>query len=246
MLKSILARIWAAWGLLSFAASFLIILPASMLSHLFRDERRGQELFMQVSRAWMRFWLSIIGCRLNIHGTDLFEKGKAYIVVFNHKSLLDVPLSAPFVPGSNKTIGKKSFAKVPLFGWFYRRGAVLVDRQNEKSRSKSYEQMHRVLRSGMHMCIYPEGTRNRSNEPLKPFFDGAFRLSKETGVPIMPCIIRGTAEALPIHRPFFLWPQALSLEFLNPIDPQHFNSVSKLKETTFTQMRDNILSTQSL
>lgn len=246
MLKSLLARLWAAWGLLSFVFSFLLILLPSMLSHLYRDERKGQLFFMQVSRIWMRCWLTLIGCRLRIRGAFRVKKGKVFIVVFNHRSLLDVPISAPFVPGCNKTIGKISFARVPLFGWFYKRGAVLVDRQNERSRRKSYEQMRRVLRLGIHMCIYPEGTRNRSNEPLKPFFDGAFRLSKETGVPILPCIIRGTAEALPIDRPFYLWPHALSMEFLDPISPEEYHSVADLKQATFKQMRDSIISAQTL
>jgi 1-acyl-sn-glycerol-3-phosphate acyltransferase len=246
MLKSLLARLWAAWGLLSFVSSFLLILLPSMMSHLYRDERKGQLFFMQVSRIWMRCWLTLIGCRLHIRGAFRVKKGKVFIVVFNHRSLLDVPLSAPFVPGGNKTIGKISFARVPLFGWFYKRGAVLVDRQNERSRRKSYEQMRRVLRLGIHMCIYPEGTRNRSNEPLKPFFDGAFRLSKETGVPILPCIIRGTAESLPIDRPFYLWPHALSMEFLDPISPEEYQTVADLKQATFNKMRDSIVSEQTL
>jgi 1-acyl-sn-glycerol-3-phosphate acyltransferase len=246
MVKSILARFWAAWGLWSFVASFLMILPISMLSYLFQNERKGQLFFMKVSRIWMRCWLTLIGCRLRKRGANRFKESKVFIVIFNHRSLLDVPLSAPFVPGCNKTIGKISFARVPLFGWFYKRGAVLVDRQNEKSRRKSYEQMRRVLRLGIHMCIYPEGTRNRGKEPLKPFFDGAFRLSKETGVPIMPCIIRGTAEAMPIDRPFYLWPHVLSLEFLDPISPEAYGSVADLKQAAFDQMRDSIVYNQSL
>ena len=100
-------------------------------------------------------------------------------MIFNHNALLDVPLSSPYVPGANKTIAKASFAKVPLFGLFYRKGAVLVDRKNEKSRVKSYEAMKDVLLTGMHMCIYPEGTRNRTEKPLKDFYDGAFKLAIE-------------------------------------------------------------------
>jgi 1-acyl-sn-glycerol-3-phosphate acyltransferase len=155
---------------------------------------------------------------------------------------LDVPLSAPFVPGGNKTIGKISFAKVPLFGWFYSRGAVLVDRNKESSRRKSYEQMHHVLKLGIHMCVYPEGTRNRGKELLKPFFDGAFRLSRETKVPIMPCIIRGTAEAMPIHKAFYLLPKKLSLEFLDPFYPKDYVSVAELKKAVFDSMHENISS----
>ena len=68
--------------------------------------------------------------------------------------MLDIPISCPFIPGGNKTIAKKSFVKVPLFGWFYRKGAVLVDRKSEISRRKSFEEMKKVLAMGMHCLLY--------------------------------------------------------------------------------------------
>lgn len=93
---------------------------------------------------------------------------------------MDVPLSSPFIPGANKTIAKTSFVKVPVFGFYYMKGAVTHDRKSEKSRKESFEKMKQVLKKGMHMCIYPEGTRNRTNEPLKKFYDGAFKLATDT------------------------------------------------------------------
>lgn len=211
-----------------------------MCSHLFSDEKKGQAFFIGVSKLWMKLWLSLIGCPVRIYGKEHMIHGENYIVVFNHQSLMDIPLSAPFVPGvPNKTIGKSSFAKVPVFGWFYSRGAVLVDRKNEASRRKSYEQMKEVLYKGMHMCIYPEGTRNRSGEPLKPFYDGAFKLSVDTGKTILPCIIRGTEKALPIHTSFYLSPATLSMTFLEPIHPEN-KSVKELKELAFEKMMNEL------
>ena len=183
----------------------------------------------------MNIWLILIACPVRIKGKEHFQKGKKYIIVFNHNALLDVPLSAPFVPGACKTIAKDSFAKVPLFGWFYSKGAVLVNRKNDKSRVQSFEQMKAVLNSGMNMCIYPEGTRNRTTMPLKTFHDGAFRLSVETGIPIIPCIIKGTKKAMPINRLFYLFPTKLSMEFLPPISPDG-KQIQNLKAEIFTLM----------
>ena len=118
---------------------------------------KGQEFFIRIGRIWMRVWLFLIGCPVTIRGREHFAPGENYIVTFNHNALLDAPLSAPFLPGANKTIAKKSFAQVPLFGWFYRRGAILVDRKSDKSRIRSYEEMKKVLKAGMHMCLYPGG-----------------------------------------------------------------------------------------
>jgi 1-acyl-sn-glycerol-3-phosphate acyltransferase len=159
-------------------------------------------------------------------------------VVFNHNALLDVPLSAPYVPGPNKTIAKASFAKVPLFGWFYKKGSVLVDRKNEKSRVKSYEAMKRVLRMGMHMSIYPEGTRNRTAEPMKQFYDGAFKLAVDTKKEVMPCVIIGTKKAMPVNKVFYLLPSRLQLHFLPAVSSENI-PVKELKEKIFTQMKDH-------
>ena len=152
---NVFGRIWAVWALLLFIISFLIIFIPSMVSYLIPG-KKGQDYFIWVSRCWMRIWLYMIGCPLTVKGKENFKKGQAYVIVYNHNALLDVPLSAPFVPGGNKTIAKASFAKVPIFGWFYKRGSVLVDRNNDQSRRKSYEAMRKVLRDNMHMCIYPE------------------------------------------------------------------------------------------
>ncbi|MEX1202258.1 MAG: lysophospholipid acyltransferase family protein [Ferruginibacter sp.] len=236
-MKNIFGRIWAFWGILSFIITFLIIFIPSMLSYLFKDEKKGQYYFIKVSRIWMEFWLMLIGCPVKVTGKEHFKKGKNYIVVFNHNALLDVPLSAPFIPGPNKTIAKASFAKVPIFGYFYKRGSVLVDRKDEKSKIKSFELMKKALANGMHMCIYPEGTRNRTHEPLKTFYDGAFKLATETGKEVIPCVIKGTRDAMPIHKTFFLLPKKLKLQFLTPVSSTNI-PFKELKEKVFQQMWD--------
>ncbi len=237
--KNIFARCWAFWALVSFICTFLIIFIPSMLSYLFKDEKKGQHYFIRVSRWWMRVWLFLVGCPVKVSGKENFEPGKNYVVVFNHNALLDVPLSAPFVPGANKTIAKSSFAKVPLFGSFYKRGAILVNRKDEKSRVKSFEAMKAVLAKGMHMCIYPEGTRNRTGQPLKPFYDGAFKLATESGKEIIPCIIKGTAKAMPIHQSFYLLPTPLKMEFLPPV-PSGNITAKELNQKVYQLMLANL------
>jgi 1-acyl-sn-glycerol-3-phosphate acyltransferase len=234
IVKNIFGRIWALWGLISFLITFLIIFIPSMLSHLM-DDPKGQKYFIAVSKIWMNVWLFLIGCPVKVKGKENFKPGEAYIVVFNHNALLDVPLSAPYVPGANKTIAKSSFAKIPVFGSFYSRGSVLVDRKNEKSRSKSFDIMKKVLATGMHMCIYPEGTRNRSTEPIKPFYDGAFKLAVSTKKDIIPCVIKGTRKAMPIHKTFYLLPVNLQMQFL-PAVYSADKTVTVLKEKVHSEM----------
>lgn len=234
ILTDIFARFWAFWGMISFVATFLVIFPFAMISYLF-PEPASQRYFLFISRIWMNMWLPLVGCPLSIRGKENFKKGKVYVVVYNHNTLLDVPLSCPYVPGPNKTIAKASFAKVPLFGWFYAKGSVLVDRKDERSRSKSFDAMKTVLGRGMHMCIYPEGTRNRSSQPLKSFYDGAFRLAKNTNSEIIPGIITGTREAMPVNKTFYFLPRRLRLEYLPPLSTENLR-VEEIKQQVYDIM----------
>jgi 1-acyl-sn-glycerol-3-phosphate acyltransferase len=152
--------------------------------------------------------------------------------------MLDVPITSPGIPGANKTIAKIEIARVPVFNIIYKRGSVLVDRSSDRSRRDSYLKMRQVLEGGMHMCIYPEGTRNKTGKPLKDFQDGAFKLAVDAGKPIMPAIIFGTARMLPNDKPFRFIPGKVEMHFLEPISPGPEETVKELKEKTFRIMWD--------
>ena len=184
MLKNILGRVFAFWAALIFVPTLLIAVIPIWLTN-FMKEPGGTEVFRKISKAWMTFFLYVIGCPLKIKGRNNFTKGETYVVVCNHNSFMDIPLTTPFIPGANKTIAKAELAKLPLFGTIYKRGSILVDRKSDKSRKESFVKMKDVLAQGLHMCTYPEGTRNKSNEPLRSFHDGAFRLLDIAGT--RPC-----------------------------------------------------------
>lgn len=239
MLKNILGRVFTVWGGIVFIGTMLIFLFPIWATRFIAEPNRTKWV-MQLCRWWMAIFFPLSGVRLTIKGRSKFKKGENYVVVCNHNSLMDVPLTSPGIPGANKTIAKIEMSKVPLFGIIYKRGSVLLDRKNEESRKSSYNEMKQVLAQGMHMCIYPEGTRNKTNNPLKSFHDGAFKLSYDTGKKMIPCIIRGTRNMLPIDKPFFFWPGKASMEFLDAVDPKDFNSQSALKEHIFKLMWDNL------
>ncbi len=238
-ISNITARLLAAWALISFVITFLVFYIPSMLCWLIPNPA-GQDLFIRIARLWMRIWLPLVGCPIKVRGREHFKKGQACIVTCNHNSLMDIPLSCPFIPGPNKTIAKSSFVKVPLFGFYYMKGAVLVNRKNEKSRRESYNKMKAVLAKGMHMSVYPEGTRNRSGEPLKKFHDGAFRLAVETGCPIIPAILLNTQKVLPADKGFWFRPHALEIHFLAAVESGN-KSVEQIKQEVFEIMRDHFV-----
>lgn len=239
MIKKILGKLFTIWGGIVFIGSMLIFLPAVWITGMFAEPKKTA-CFIWICRIWMGVFFTLSGVRLKIRGRGAFKKGENYIVVCNHNSLMDVPLTSPGIPGANKTIAKIEMAKIPVFGIIYKRGSVLLDRKSDASRRESYMAMKAVLDQGMHMCIYPEGTRNKTENPLKSFHDGAFRLSFDTGKKIIPCLIKGTREMLPHNKTFFFWPGKASMQFLPAIDPKDFASAAAMKEHVFQLMWDGI------
>lgn len=244
MFKSIAGRFFALWGMLCFIATMLLFFPWFLYCRWFLPEPKRTAAFISASRLWMGIYLPMIGCPLKVRGASNFEKGKNYIVVCNHNSLMDVPVTSPGIPGANKTIAKKEFARVPLFGIIYQLGSVLVDRKSEQSRRDGYQQMKAVLEMGLHMCIYPEGTRNKTSEPLKPFKDGAFRLALETGKPVMPALLYHTRGVMPAGKIFFLWPHPLEMHFLPPMSPTSGESVKAFRERVFEVMKTELIAAE--
>lgn len=236
-IKEILGRVFAVWGLLLFVVTMLIFLvPFLIFSYSQPDPVRNKR-FIAMSRVWMKVFLTLIGCPLKITGKENFKKGESYIVVCNHNSFMDVPVTSPAIPGGNKTIAKAELAKTPIFGLMYKTGSILVDRKSETSRKESFTKMRQVLDMGLHMCIYPEGTRNKSDEPLKPFHDGAFKLAVASGKPIIPALIFHTRGILPANK-FFLWPHRMKMDFLPPVALKPGDSYLQLKEEVFNIMKD--------
>lgn len=234
--KEIFCRIWALWALILFIPTMLIALPFYLVCYLMK-EPAAAKWHRKVSRVWMIFYLRLIACPLKVKGTEYFEKSKNYVIVCNHKSLMDVPVTTPFMPRANKTIGKKSFAYTPIFGVIYMAGSILIDRKSDKSRSDSFRKMKWVLGLGLDMVIYPEGTRNRTGEPLKNFYDGAFKLAIETNKPVMPAILFNTGKVLPPGKVFYIAPHKMAMHFLPPVESTNITT-KELKEKVFKMMWD--------
>ncbi|RYY61849.1 MAG: 1-acyl-sn-glycerol-3-phosphate acyltransferase, partial [Chitinophagaceae bacterium] len=160
-IKNVLGRVFALWAALVFCITLLIVLLPLWALGFVAEPRRSQ-LMQPIFRGWMAVFFTLSGVCRSYRGRQHFQKGQNYVVVCNHRSYLDPPLSTPGIIGGNKTIAKHEMVKIPLFGIIYRRGSVLVNRKSEESRKQSYVRMRDVLlRLRLHMCIYPEGTRNR-------------------------------------------------------------------------------------
>lgn len=237
ILRNFISRVFALWAMIIFIITLLPVALLLWLTGLTQEPKRTEQ-FYTTSRVWMRVFFFLTGCRLKVKGKMNFKKGEKYIITCNHNSLMDVPVATPFIPGANKTIAKAEMAKIPLFGLIYKRGSILVDRNDKQSRQSSFRKMKEVLKLGLHVCIYPEGTRNKTALPLKSFHDGAFRLAVETKTPIIPALIFNTKKVLPPGKVFYFMPGKMEIHFLPAVYAYEGENYEKLKERIYAIMRD--------
>ncbi len=236
-------RIAATWAAFTFVFSLLIEAFFLWITGWLKEPGRT-EVFRRISMVWIRTFFFINGCRLKITGKENFKKGKVYVVTCNHNSFVDVLILTPFVPGPNKTIAKAELARIPIFGLVYKRGSILVDRKDKDSRKNSFLKMVKVIQTGIHMCIYPEGTRNKTNKPIGEFHDGAFRLAKDTGSDVIPTLIFNSKKVMPSDKGFWFNPGKLEIHFLPEVSQDNFESFNDLKLAVHELMTDYYVSHQ--
>jgi len=234
IIKDTIARILAFWALFVFASTMFIFIWFYLICYILPEPQKTR-WHRQISRLWMGLFLALSGCSFTITGKEVFDQTGNAVIVCNHNSLIDIPISTPFLPRANKTIAKKSLSKVPIFGWIYSIGTVLVDRNDSKSRQASFDQMKYVLNHGLDMLIYPEGTRNKTSEPLKSFYDGAFKLAIETQKPIIPVVLLNTKKILPAYPIMCFKPGKIQMDILAPISTEG-HTLQSLKQTAFDIM----------
>lgn len=216
IIRNIAGHVFAVYALLVFVATMVVVWLPIWLISLRREPLRAR-LLHKVFKVWMSVYMPLIFCPVSRRGKQHFRKDERYVVVINHNSLIDIPISTPWIPGPNKTLAKMEMAKLPLFGVIYKAGSILVDRKKESSRRESFARMQETLDMGIHLCLYPEGTRNKTSQALQPFYDGAFISAIRTQRPVLPGLIFNTGKVLPANKKFWALPHRVHIHFLEAI-----------------------------
>ena len=174
---------------------------------------------LRIVQAVFRFILWISGVKLTVIGEENVPTDVPVLYIGNHRSFFDVPITYPRCPIRTGYIAKKEMEKVPLLStWMKRLHCLFLDRNDLKQGLKTILTAIEKVKSGISICIFPEGTRNTGEElSLLPFKGGALKIAEKSGCLIIPVAITNTENVFENHIPF-IKASTVIIEFGDPID----------------------------
>jgi 1-acyl-sn-glycerol-3-phosphate acyltransferase len=228
----ILWRCWFyGWVLFSIVAIFPVLVVVTSTENLY-------PIFFKIARAWGKTILFVMGFKVVVSKKQVIEKGKSYMFCPNHTSMIDVMVMLSIIKKPFVFVGKVELAKIPIFGYFYKRTCILVDRNNSRSRKAVFDEARRRLGNGLSVCIFPEGLVPEDESiVLSDFKNGAFRLAIEHQIPIVPIIMydckkrfsytffSGRPGKLRVKIDEFIETKDLSLKNINSLKQKTYNLI---------------------
>ena len=187
---------------------------------------RGGNPVHIIARFWAKSILFVSGIKVDVEGLANIDPFKSYIYMANHQSNFDIPVLLGCLPIQFRWLAKAELYKIPIFGRAMSgAGYVKIDRSNQKSAIKSINEVAAKMKNGVSVMLFPEGTRSRDGT-INAFKKGGFVMAVDTGVPIVPVIIRGTRSIMTkgswrIHR------ARVTLFIDKPIDTSGFTRDTK-------------------
>ncbi len=229
--------VYCVYALLTFILVMLLVFPFIMLS-LFWGKIRGGNMIYQLCRFWGHTWYLLVGVRHKEIYEAPHDRSGQYIFVANHISYMDIPPIVLIAHQPVRILGKYEMVKVPIFGWIYRAAVILVDRRDSETRSRSVRALKAALKRHISIFIFPEGTFNETGQPLKEFFDGAFRIAIETQTPIKPILLVDTLDRMHYRGIFELTPGISRVVYLQevPVAGLGLKDIQSLKQTVYDLM----------
>jgi 1-acyl-sn-glycerol-3-phosphate acyltransferase len=184
-LRKIAQTLYRIWFYFLVALPILIFFPFLLLSTI--SEKTYHQFFWMARNLWATPILYGMGCPPKVYREQWLEKGKSYLLVANHTSMLDIMLMLYISKNPFVFVGKKELVKIPLFGFFYKRVCIMVDRDDSRSRTGVYRRAQRRLVQGLSICIFPEGgVPDDETLLLDEFKDGAFKMAISHKIPVVP------------------------------------------------------------
>lgn len=206
--------------LASFVILFLIfstpLLIAEWIIGKFNMELKSKSSLSIVKWAF-RVCLWITGVTVTVRGEENVPKDTAVLYVGNHRSYFDILLTYVRVPRPTGYIAKKEMLRYPLLvNWMKNLHCLFLDRKDIKQGMKTILEGIESVKSGISICIFPEGTRNKVNDTFLPFHEGSFKIAEKSGCPVIPICINNSAAIFEDHLPRMKKAHVV-IEYLKPV-----------------------------
>ena len=227
MIRLLIAVVW--WAMFIPLAG-LVGIPWTFVS--------GKIDFLYRIATWGAFrGVLLAGVKVETEGLDRLDPASNYIFMANHVSNIDPPILVPLIPRRTSVLVKRELFGIPILGYAMRLGdLVAVDRANREAAVDSVRRAVEVLKRGLNMVIFPEGTRSRDGR-LLPFKKGPFYLAIDSGVSVVPVSMVNTFQIWPKGH-FYIKPLTARVVFHRPLNPRDFAT----RDDLMNAVRDKIAS----
>lgn len=209
---------------------FLYVFPATAVFAIIAIivsffSRTGDPVHI-IARTWSKSILFVSGIKVDVEGLADIDPSESYIFMSNHRSNFDIPVLLGCLPIQFRWLAKTELFKIPIFGRaMYGAGYVKIDRFNRESAFKSIDEVAAKMKNGVSVMIFPEGTRSEDGN-LRPFKKGGFIMAVDSGVAIVPVIVRGTRSIMAKGR-WRIKPGNVTLSIKKPIDTTDYTRDNK-------------------
>lgn len=186
-MKILKAIFYIAWRVWFYSWVFFTVLAIFPILLVVTSSEKWYSVFFKIARAWANTILFVMGFRIKLEQEEKFDPNKSYMLCPNHTSMIDIMVMLSVAKYPFVFVGKVELTRIPIFGFFYKRTCIIVDRNNNKSRKAVLDEARRRLSNGLDVCIFPEGlVPDDESVVLSEFKNGAFRLAIEHQIPIVP------------------------------------------------------------
>lgn len=222
----------------SLLLSLILLIPYPFF-RIFRMDRARRTYTRTAAHTWAKLMLKASGANLTIEGLENLPKEGSALFVGNHQSNIDILVILGVIPFSIGFIAKQELNLVPIMNlWMRIIKCVLINRKNMRDSSASIRKGVEHLKNGYSMVVFPEGHRSKG-APMKKFKSGSFKLSIESGVPIIPVVLCGTYHML--EETGRIKKADVKLSILPAVQPGIYqNDSQKLAEDVEKMIRDKL------
>jgi len=235
LFKIIFYIFWRCWF---YCWVLFTIIPIFPVLIFVTSSEKLYPIFFKIAQIWANTILFIMGFKVELFEDEKVDNTKSYMFCPNHTSMIDIMVMLSVAKNPFVFVGKKELTKIPIFGYFYKRTCIIVDRNNSKSKLAVFEEARRRLSNGMDVCIFPEGlVADDESIVLSEFKNGAFRLAIEHQIPIVPITMydckkrfsytffSGSTGKLRVKVHHFIQTESLTLKNCNSLKKQTFNLI---------------------